>query len=111
MSTFQELQAQLTTAKYKRAVIQHLIEYIDSNFRPIAGGDPKNKLMTDEKVTVPPAIFESVVSEVLLQVDGELEVMVTSILSSSIQETAVIEEVKVKKAKKTKSTTKGEIKS
>ena len=108
MSTFQELQAQLTTAKFKRTVIQYLIEHIDSNFRPIAGGDSKNKLMTDEKVPVPPAIFESVVSEVLLQVDGDLEAMMTSILSSSIQVAAEAEE---KKTKKTKSTTKGEIKS
>jgi len=108
MSTFQELQAQLTTAKFKRAVIQHLIEYIDSNFRPIAGGESKNKLMTDEKVTVPPDIFESVVSEVLLQVDGDLEVMMTSILTSSIQEAEVVEE---KKPKKVKSTTKGEAQS
>jgi hypothetical protein len=108
MSTFQELQAQLTTAKFKRAVIQHLIEHIDSNFRPIAGGDAKNKLMTDDKVPVPPAIFESVVSEVLLQVDGDLEAMMTSILSSSIQVAAETEE---KKAKKVKSSTKGETKS
>jgi hypothetical protein len=87
MSTFQELQASLTNAKFKRAVVQHLIEYIDSNFRPIAGGEPKNKLMTDEKVSVPPSIFESVVAEVLLQVDGELESVMTGILNSSISGT------------------------
>jgi hypothetical protein len=98
MTTFQELQSQLTTSKFKRTVIQHLIEYIDTNFRPIAGGEPKNKLMTDEKVPVPPAIFESVVSEVLLQVDGDLEAKVTEILGSSIQEPADAESKKNKKS-------------
>jgi len=106
MSTFQELQAAITTAKFKRTVIQHLIEYIDSNFRPIAGGDPKNKLMTDEKVPVPPAIFESVVSEVLVHVDGELEARMTEILGSSIQSSPAVETTKTKK----KSTTKNEAK-
>lgn len=104
MSTFQELQSQLTKAKFKRTVIQHLIEHIDSNFRPIAGGDPKNKLLTDEKVPVPANIFEEVVSEVLLQVDGELETQMHSILSSSIQAPEA-----TKKSNK-KSTTKEEAK-
>lgn len=113
MSTFQELQAQLTTAKFKRTVIQHLIEYIDSNFRPIAGGESKNKLMTDDKIPVPPSIFESVISEVLLQVDGELETGMTAILTSSIQPTAVIAtEVQQQVTKKRKTrTTKEEAKS
>ena len=108
MSTFQELQSQMTTAKFKRTVIQHLIEYIDTNFRPVAGGDPKNKLMTDEKVPIPPAIFESVVSEVLVQVDGELEAKMTEILGSSIQGTPAVETPKQKKGKN--STTKNEAK-
>lgn len=104
MSTFQELQGQLTKAKFKRTVIQHLIEYIDSNFRPIAGGDAKNKLLTDEKVPVPANIFEEVVSEVLVQVDGNLEAQMHSILSSSIQ----VQEAPKKSNKK--STTKEEAK-
>src|SRR5512137_2298718 len=110
MSTFQELQASLTNAKFKRTVVQHLIEYIDSNFRPIAGGEPKNKLMTDEKVSVPPAIFEAIVSEVLLQVDGELESRVTEILNSSIAGTAEVPAEKLGKKNK-KSTPKEEVKS
>lgn len=105
--TFQELQERLTATKFKRTVIQHLIEYIDSNFRPIAGGDSKSKLMTDEKVPVPPAIFEAVVSEVLLQVDGELETSMTEILQSSIQQPQVQEE----KSKKPKPSTTKEAKS
>jgi len=107
MATFQELQGQLTVAKQKRAVIQYLIEHIDGNFRPIAGGEPKNKLMTDEKVPVPHTIFEAVVSELLLRADGDLEATVTSILSSSIAVPAVEVE---DKSKKSKSTTKGETK-
>jgi hypothetical protein len=85
MPTFKELSEQLAAVKLKRTVIQHLIEYIDTNFRPIAGGESKSKLLTEDKVPVPPAIFEAVVSEVLLQVDGELETLMTSILDSSIQ--------------------------
>lgn len=106
MSTFQELQNQLTDAKFKRTVIQHLIEYIDANFRPIAGGDPKVKLLTDDKIPVPPSVFESVVSEVLVNVDGQLEVKMTEILGSSIQEAQKAEEKKTKK-----STPKEEVKS
>lgn len=89
MASFQELQSQLTTMKFKRAVVQHLIEYIDTNFRPIAGADAKNKLMTDEKIPVPPAIFESVVSDVLLEVDGDLEAQMAEILSSNVSAVAV----------------------
>lgn len=98
MPTFQELQSKLTTSKFKRTVVQHLIEYIDTNFRPIAGGEPKNKLMTDEKVPVPPAIFEAIVSEVLLQVDGDLEAKMTEILGSSIQDPPEVESKKGKKS-------------
>lgn len=108
MSTFKELQDAMTSAKFKRTVIQHLIEYVDSNFRPIAGGDPKNKLMTDEKIPVPPAVFEAVVSELLVKADGELEARMTEILASSIQGTEVVEE---KKTKKVKQSTPKEVKS
>jgi len=104
MSTFQELQAAMTTAKFKRSVVQHLIEYIDTNFRPIAGEEAKNKLMTDEKLPVPPAIFEAVVSEVLVRVDGELEAQMAEIMGSSISEP---EDAKKPK----KSTPKNEVKS
>ena len=110
MATFQELQAQITDTKFRRTVIQHLIEYIDSNFRPIAGGDAKNKLLTEEKVPVPASVFESIVSEVLVRVDGELEGRVIEILGSTIQAPVapppVVEEKKTKK-----STSKDEAKS
>lgn len=108
MATFQEMQARMTNAKFKRAVIQHLVEYIDSNFRPIAGGEAKNKLMTDDKVPVPAETFEAIVSSVLLEADGDLEEEMTEILSTNI---VVVEEQEVPAKGKKKSTPKEEVKS
>jgi len=108
MSTFQELQAELATANFKRTVIQHLITYIDLNFRPIAGSEPKSRLLTDEKVPVPPSIFEDVVSEVLVQVDTELVESITAIMGADVQNPTAEEKPVGKKAKT--GTTKSEAK-
>jgi hypothetical protein len=39
---------------------------LDANFRSVGGSPPKNVLLTDEKVQVPPHIFESTVADLLL---------------------------------------------
>ena len=111
MATFQELQARITDTKYRRTVIQHLIEYIDTNFRPIAGGDAKNKLLTEDKIPVPASVFESIVSEVLVRVDGDLEARVLEILGSNIQEVPAAPPPVVEEKKTKKSTPKDEAKS
>jgi hypothetical protein len=66
MATFAELQQHHEALKGRVNVLQHLIEYIDNTFRPIAGADPKQRLLDDRNVAIPPEMFEAVVSEVLV---------------------------------------------
>jgi len=63
MSTFQELQKRVSTARSKAAIYQHLIDHLETNFRPVAGAEAKKVLMTDEKVRVGDEFFEQVVKE------------------------------------------------
>jgi hypothetical protein len=63
MSTFQELQQRVMTAKSKSAIYQHLIDHLEANFRPVAGAEAKKVLMTDDKVRVADSFFEQVVKE------------------------------------------------
>ena len=65
MSTFKELQTRLSTAKFKSAVYQHLVNYLEADFRPVAGADAKKVIITDEKVRVPDTVIEIVVKEIL----------------------------------------------
>lgn len=63
MSTFKELQQKLTSAKSKKVIYQHLVDYLETTFRPVAGGPPKKVLLTDDKVPVPDEFVEQVVKE------------------------------------------------
>lgn len=63
MSTFKELQQQLVAAKSKAKVYQHLVDHLESTFRPQAGTAAKKVLLTDEKVPVADEYFEQVVKE------------------------------------------------
>lgn len=63
MSTFKELQQKVTTAQSKAQIYQHLIDHLESNFRPMSGAPPKKVLLTTEKVPVADEFFEQVVKE------------------------------------------------
>lgn len=84
MSTFQELQALVADKKNRLVVLRHLIEYIDENFRSVAGGDSKNKLLNDEKIPVSESVFESVVNDVLLDESKALHEELNQILSTQM---------------------------
>lgn len=82
MPTFIELQTQLSTAKYRKAILLHLIEHIDENFRPVAGGEPKLKLLTDDKIPVPLEMFEAVAAATLSAEVDELDHEIAQIMGA-----------------------------
>ncbi len=84
MNTFRELQQKFTTASFRAAIYTQLINHIESEFRSVAGNQPKKVLMTDEKIKVPDDMFEQVVKELHIEfeaVNKEIE----QIMSSQIQ--------------------------
>ena len=77
MPTFSELQQRLSNAKFRKAILTKLIEYIDENFVPAGDGkEAKFALLTDDQVKVPVETFESVVNDTLTpelqQLDAEI---------------------------------------
>lgn len=63
MSTFKELQEKLTASTSKAVIYQHLVDYLETQFRPSAGAAPKKVLMTPDKVPVADVYLEQVVKE------------------------------------------------
>lgn len=63
MSTFQELQKRVVTAKSKATIYQHLIDHLEAEFRPVSGAEAKKVLMTDDKLRVDDEYFDQVVKE------------------------------------------------
>jgi hypothetical protein len=76
LPTFTELTKSLSDAKHRRAILLHLVEHIDSTFRPVAGEAPERFLLDDDKLPVPAETFDSVVQDTLLaevqQLDQEI---------------------------------------
>jgi hypothetical protein len=89
MTTFFELQNQIADARFRKAVLLHLIEHVDSNFRSVAGAQPLKVLLTDEKVTVPPQVFEAIVTDVLLAEAQALDNDINTILNAAMGSTVV----------------------
>jgi hypothetical protein len=78
MSTFKELQQRMANAKFKATVYQHLIDHLETEFRPVAGKDATKVILTDEKIRVPDETFDQVVSEIatgLKNVNDEMELI------------------------------------
>lgn len=90
MATFAELQQKIASAKFKKTVLSHLIEYVDERFRASGGEEPKSCLLTDERVAVPQDVFESVVTGLLLKTSKDLDEEISAILGTTLrtQETA-----------------------
>lgn len=123
MSTFKELQQRLMTAKFKSAVYQHLVDYLEAEFRPLSGADAKKVLMTDDKVRVPDEIFEQIVGEVcggLENVKREVEQILSvpmqaaptaQVAPAPVPGPAPAPVVATQDRKKSKSTAQGEVQS
>ena len=61
--TFQELQDQVNALRFRRVIVNHLVEHLDAEFLPNLDQQPKKALLTDEKVRVPVEIFEAVAAD------------------------------------------------
>lgn len=84
MSTFAEITKEFEGAKNKKAVLIHLVEYIDANFRANAGADPKLTLKKDDNTPVPQDAFEAVITEILTAELEQIEARLTQIQSSVV---------------------------
>lgn len=84
MSTFRELQVRQSAAQYKKTILEAVMSYLDENFRPVAGGDPINALLTDEKVRVPDDAFEAFMTDVLVPLRTQTEAEIAAINDTSL---------------------------
>ena len=84
MATFEELYREMQRSKFRQTVFRHLVEHIDSNFRPNAGEKPKNVLLTEDRIAVPPEVFEEIANE-LNGVDAQTTARVEAIMQASVQ--------------------------
>ena len=62
MPTFQETQDHLKELLFRKSVIEHLIEYMDENFKSVGEKDPKKFLISDD-IKVPQVAFEAIAQE------------------------------------------------
>jgi hypothetical protein len=83
-TTFQELQQRLSDADFRRTILQHIVEHLDSGFRANAGSSPKNHLLTKDRLPVPQEAFESLISEVLMPLAKEMEDEIAQVLSANL---------------------------
>lgn len=88
MPSFLDLQQTVTRSKVRRAILLHLVEYIDQNFRPVPGGDPRHALLTDDKQKVPYQDFEECIEEVIMPKIRDLDTELSHILSADFVETS-----------------------
>ena len=84
MSTFEEVHKRFLSLKFRRAVLRHLIEHLDENFRSVAGQPAKKVLLTEEKVAVPEETFESLAAE-LNSYDSAAIQEIETIMKSTIK--------------------------
>jgi hypothetical protein len=79
MPTFAELSQQLTTLNERKSILTHLLEYLDDNFLPNAGTEPKKKLLGANNLPVPVLAFEEFATNTLTaeleQIDHQIEVI------------------------------------
>lgn len=83
MSTFAELQSKLTLLKQKKEITTYLVQHLEENFMPMAGGDSKKKLLDDTRSPIPEDAFEEIVVDLNTQI-AELKAEIDSILQVSV---------------------------
>ena len=86
MPTVGEMIDRLKEQKNKKALLEHLIEYVDNNFRSQAGRESEKKLLNDDKLPVTEEAIEAVVTDVLSQSLEETKVAIESINTTMIEE-------------------------
>lgn len=76
MATFAEVREKFMMAKYKKQILDHLVEYLDATFMGAEGTTmlpKKTMLLEGENLPIPEGAFESVVNDVLLAEAKDLE--------------------------------------
>jgi len=113
MSTFQELQSKLATARYRKAILEYLVQHLDAEFRPSASTPSKKKLLTEDRREVPDDTFENEVAFLLEDIQAlneEIATILATTLTPPASEPSVVPGEPKKKSKpKTESTTQGEV--
>jgi hypothetical protein len=99
-TTFSELQQRLSDAKNRKAILLKLVEYVDENFLPNGGGEPKMLLLTDDKIPVPTEMFEAVVADTLTAEIQQVDQLMTTILASPLAPPTAAPAPPKKKSKK-----------
>ena len=84
MPTFSELNQQLAVLKNTKTVIEHLMQYIDTNFLPQSGQDPTKTLLNDDKLPVPQEIIEGFVTNVLVAELQSINANITAINDTNL---------------------------
>lgn len=84
MPTFSELSQQLSVLKNKKTVVEHLVQYIDTNFMPQAGQQPTKTLLNDDKLPVPQDVIETVVTSVLVAELNDINERITAINNTNL---------------------------
>jgi hypothetical protein len=64
MPTFAEIQQHLYNVRFKRLILNYLVEHIDAEFMPTLDQAPKKALLTEEKLRVPREAFEEVAADI-----------------------------------------------
>jgi len=60
--TFEEINNMLNEVRFQKAILTYLVSHLDTNFMPANGGPPEKVILTDDKVKVPEAALELVIS-------------------------------------------------
>jgi hypothetical protein len=84
MASFNELSTRLQQARYRKTILSHLIEHIDEVFMAHGGDSPKNFLLTDEKLSVPQDMFESVSTDILAAEIQQLDQEINNVLETEL---------------------------
>lgn len=90
MNTFKELQDRLNLSKTKSTILEHLVAYLEDQFRPTPGGTVKKVLVTEEKIPVPDSAYEDVTIDLLRGIQMMRDEM-QSILASAVVSSPVAE--------------------
>lgn len=85
MASIKELMIEVESLKSTMKVLEHAVEYLESNFRSTTGGEPKKLLVRDDKIQVPDESFEMAV-ELILKEYEVLKIKLDHILNFNIQD-------------------------
>jgi hypothetical protein len=84
MPTFQELHENIRSLQFQKLVFDHIIDYIERNFRPVSGKTDALKMLIDsDRVPVPDAVFEQIVA-MMAQQSSYLGTQIVGIQASPV---------------------------